>query len=42
MTALLPKFMTVTEFLVWAEQQPDEERYELINGEPVAMAPAAC
>lgn len=39
MTALLHKSMTVAEFLAWAEQQPNEERFELVNGEPVAMAP---
>ncbi|MBO6937359.1 MAG: Uma2 family endonuclease [Deltaproteobacteria bacterium] len=27
------------EFLEWAAQQPDTTRYELVNGEPVAMAP---
>jgi Uma2 family endonuclease len=31
------KNMSVDEFLVWAIDQP--ERYELINGEPVAMSP---
>jgi Uma2 family endonuclease len=31
--------MTVTEFLHW--EPGDERRYELVNGEPRAMAPAA-
>jgi Uma2 family endonuclease len=31
------KRMTVPEFLAWAETQ--EGRYELINGQPIAMAP---
>lgn len=29
----------IAEFLEWAEQQPDTTRHELVNGEPVAMAP---
>jgi Uma2 family endonuclease len=39
MTIALPKQrMKVPEFLVWAEAQP-QGRYELVNGEVVAMAP---
>lgn len=30
--------MTADEFLTWAEQQPDGQRYELVAGEVVAMA----
>ena len=29
--------MTVEEFLVWAERQSDEKRYELVDGHPVEM-----
>lgn len=32
------KRMTVDEFLVWAETQP-EQRFELVHGQPVAMSP---
>jgi Uma2 family endonuclease len=43
MTLTLPKprlpRMTADEFLAWAVQQPDDERYELVDGEVVAMAP---
>ena len=35
----LPGRMTVDEFLVWLEDQPERPRYELIDGVPVAMAP---
>jgi Uma2 family endonuclease len=39
MTIALPKQrMKVPEFLAWAEAQP-QGRYELVNGEVVAMAP---
>jgi Uma2 family endonuclease len=31
--------MTVDQFLVWAMAQPDGPRYELVDGEVVAMAP---
>lgn len=31
--------MTVPEFLAWAEKQPDDKRYELVDGEIIAMAP---
>jgi Uma2 family endonuclease len=31
--------MTVEQFLVWLEDQPEHPRYELIDGVPVAMAP---
>lgn len=37
MTALRKELMTVEEFLVWAERQPDH--WELFDGVPVAMAP---
>jgi Uma2 family endonuclease len=37
MTALRKEQMTVAEFLTWAERQPD--RWELLDGEPVAMSP---
>jgi Uma2 family endonuclease len=29
--------MNVQEFLAWSERQPDEDRYELVDGEIVAM-----
>ncbi len=32
------KRMTVDEFLVWAETQP-ERRFELVHGQPIAMSP---
>ena len=38
MTALATTRMTVSEFLVWAEKQP-RGRYELWNGQPIAMSP---
>lgn len=34
-----PKKLTATEFLDWALNQHEGERYELVAGEPVAMAP---
>ncbi len=34
-----PSKMTVSEFLAWAEAQPERPRYELVAGAPVAMAP---
>jgi Uma2 family endonuclease len=37
MTALRKERMTVNEFLAWAERQP--ERFELLDGVPVAMSP---
>ncbi|WP_159726691.1 Uma2 family endonuclease [Methylosinus sp. Ce-a6] len=38
MTEPARKLMTIPEFLAWSERQ-DEGRYELANGEIVAMAP---
>jgi Uma2 family endonuclease len=38
MNSLAVKRMSVTEFLVWAQDQ-DKGRFELIDGQPVAMAP---
>lgn len=35
----LPQRMTTDEFVRWAETRPEGERWELIDGEPVAMAP---
>lgn len=32
------KRMTVDEFLIWAEAQP-EQRFELVHGQPIAMSP---
>jgi Uma2 family endonuclease len=37
MTAVLKEHLTVDEFLVWAERQP--ERWELFDGIPIAMSP---
>ena len=31
--------MTTSEFLHWAQERPEGERYELVAGEPVAMSP---
>lgn len=31
--------MSVSEFRLWAEPRPDDERWELLDGEPVLMAP---
>ena len=42
MTALArpkPPRMTADEFIAWAMEQPEGERYELVAGEVVAMAP---
>ena len=36
--ARLPR-MTADEFIAWAMERPDGERYELVAGEVVAMAP---
>jgi Uma2 family endonuclease len=33
------KRMTAAEFLAWAVERPDGERYELVGGEVVAMSP---
>lgn len=38
MNAITKQRMTVAEFLVWAEAQP-EGRYELVDGEIIRMAP---
>jgi Uma2 family endonuclease len=38
MNSVAIKRMSVAEFLVWAEAQ-DRRRFELIDGQPVAMAP---
>jgi len=35
----VPKRMTVEEFIPWAMARPETERYELVAGEVVAMAP---
>jgi Uma2 family endonuclease len=32
--------MTVPDFIAWCERRPDHERWELLEGEPVPMAPA--
>jgi hypothetical protein len=39
MRAPARKRMTTDEFLAWAAEQPEGERYELVAGEVVAMAP---
>ena len=39
MTALARRRMTADEFIVWAMEQPEGERYELVAGEVVTMAP---
>jgi Uma2 family endonuclease len=39
MTAPAHRRMTSDEFLAWAVRRPDSERYELVAGEVVAMAP---
>jgi Uma2 family endonuclease len=31
--------MNVEEFLAWSERQPDDDRYELLDGEVVPMSP---
>ena len=33
--------MSVAEFKLWAELRPDDERWELLDGAPVLMAPPA-
>jgi Uma2 family endonuclease len=33
--------LSVSEFMAWSETRPDEERWELLDGEPVLIAPAA-
>lgn len=32
--------MSVAEYQAWVEDRPDEERWELLDGEPVLMSPA--
>jgi Uma2 family endonuclease len=39
MRAHAPIAMTAEAFLAWAEERPDRQRYELVAGEVVAMAP---
>lgn len=39
MTAPARRRMTSEEFIAWAIEQPDGERYELVAGEVVAMSP---
>ena len=39
MPAPLRKPMTSDEFLLWAMEQPEGERYELVGGEVVSMSP---
>jgi Uma2 family endonuclease len=39
MSATLPRRLTADEFVAWAMEQPDGNRYELVAGEVVAMAP---
>lgn len=39
MSDVAERKMTIDEFLAWAEAQPGDDRYELIDGRPVAMAP---
>ena len=39
MSATAPAHMTADEFIAWAMQQPEGERYELVAGEVVSMAP---
>jgi len=39
MTGAAPKKLTASEFLDWALDQHEGKRYELVAGEPVAMAP---
>ena len=41
-SAPLDRRMTVAEFLVWAEEQADDARYELVDGVPIGlMAPTS-
>jgi Uma2 family endonuclease len=39
MSAALPVHMTANEFIVWALQQPEGRRYELVVGEVLGMEP---
>ncbi len=39
MSATAPARMTAEEFIAWAMEQPEGERYELVAGEVVSMAP---
>lgn len=39
MTLAKPLKMTADEFLEWAVEQPEGQRYELVDGEVVAMVP---
>jgi hypothetical protein len=39
MTALARKRMIADDFIAWAMNRPDGEGWELVAGEPVAMAP---
>ena len=39
MSATTPARMTADEFIAWAMQQPEGQRYELVDGEAVGMAP---
>ena len=39
MSAPAPARMTADEFIAWAMQQPEGQRYELVAGEVVGMAP---
>jgi Uma2 family endonuclease len=39
MSATKPARMTADEFIAWAMQQPEGQRYELVAGEVVGMAP---
>ncbi|MBV8577354.1 MAG: Uma2 family endonuclease [Acetobacteraceae bacterium] len=39
MTAVAPKTLSSEEFIAWAMTRPEGERYELVAGEIVAMAP---
>jgi Uma2 family endonuclease len=39
MTSVAPKTLSSEEFIAWAMTRPEGERYELVAGEIVAMAP---
>jgi Uma2 family endonuclease len=39
MSASVPARMTADEFIAWAMEQPEGQRYELLDGEVVGMAP---
>jgi Uma2 family endonuclease len=39
MKATVPHRMTADEFIAWAMEQPEGERYELVAGQVVAIAP---